>query len=350
MRHEPSFQAADALADVRRYYGEVLRATSDLKTSACCADDAVPPHVQALVAAVHPEIRERFYGCGLPLPPALDGCTVRDLGAARGATARAVRLAGRRARTGDRRRHDVRAARGGAGIASGTRSATDTRAPTSSCARLHRGSRGRPRRRGVDVCDLELRGQPLARQARVFSEIFRVLKPGGEALFSDVFADRRVARRAAGDPVLLGRCLAGALYHEDFRRHRRGGLRRRPRVVTSAPIALTDPAIERRIGMVTFRSRTIRAFKLALEDRCEDYGQTATYRGTVPELPHAFELDDHHRLETGRPMLVCGNTADMLACSRYASHFAIAGDKRTHFGLFDCAPAPAAVGPTGACC
>ena len=121
--------------------------------------------------------------------------------------------------------------------------------------------------------------------------------------------------------------------------------------MTSASIALADPAIERRIGMVTFRSRTIRAFKLALEDRCEDYGQTATYRGTVPELPHAFELDDHHRFETGRPLLVCGNTADMLARSRYAPHFAIVGDKATHFGLFDCAPAPAAEGQTsGACC
>jgi hypothetical protein len=123
--------------------------------------------------------------------------------------------------------------------------------------------------------------------------------------------------------------------------------------VTSQPIALVDPEIVRKIGMVTFRSRTVRAFKLSLEDRCEDYGQVATYLGTVPELPHAFELDDHHRFERDRPMLVCGNTADMLGGSRYAPHFRIDGDKRTHFGLFDCAPASSvggAAGSGGACC
>ena len=123
------------------------------------------------------------------------------------------------------------------------------------------------------------------------------------------------------------------------------------RVVASAPITLDDPEIERRIGMVRFRSRTIRAFRLDLEDRCEDYGQTATYRGTVAGLPHAFELDDHHRFETGRPMLVCGNSADMLARTRYAPHFTVVGDKRTHLGLFDCAPTSASgAAPSGACC
>ena len=52
---------------------------------------------------------------------------------------------------------------------------------------------------------------------RVFAEIFRVLKPGGELYFSDVFADRRIPKHLAEDPVLLGECLGGALYIEDFR-------------------------------------------------------------------------------------------------------------------------------------
>ena len=61
---------------VRRYYGQVLQSSSDLKTSACCSIDAVPVHLRALIAALHPEVVERFYGCGSPLPPALHGCTV----------------------------------------------------------------------------------------------------------------------------------------------------------------------------------------------------------------------------------------------------------------------------------
>ncbi|HEX5664512.1 MAG TPA: methyltransferase type 11, partial [Xanthomonadaceae bacterium] len=94
-----------------------------------------------------------------------------------------------------------------------------------------------------------------------------------------------------------------------------------------------------------------RAFRLPLEDRCEDYGQLATYRGSIAGLPHAFVLDDHHRFETGRPMLVCGNTFDMLALSRYGAHFDLQGDKRVHFGLFDCGTPPmTATAPAGACC
>ena len=122
------------------------------------------------------------------------------------------------------------------------------------------------------------------------------------------------------------------------------------RVVSSSPVPLFDEAVIARIGMINFRSITIRAFKLPLEDRCEDYGQIATYLGTLPNLPHAFELDDHHRLETGRPMLVCGNTFDMLADTRYARHFRLQGDKQTHHGLFDCAPATSSTPAAGACC
>ena len=95
----------------------------------------------------------------------------------------------------------------------------------------------------------------------------------------------------------------------------------------------------------------MRAFKLDLEDRCEDFGQVAWYQGSIAELPHAFDLDDHHHLETGKPMTVCGNTADMLGRTRYARHFRIAGEKTVHFGLYDCAPGPnAAAATSGACC
>lgn len=180
---------------------------------------------------------------------------------------------------------------------------------------------------------------------RVFTEIFRVLKPGGELYFSDVFADRRIPPPLAEDPVLLGECLGGALYIEDFRRLLARVGCPDYRVVSSSKLTLTDPAIERQAGMIGFRSLTMRAFRLDLEDRCEDYGQVAYYLGTLPEQPHRFMLDDHHAFETGRPHPVCGNTAAMLGRTRYAPHFRIAGDTRVHYGLFDCGPTAAASGP-----
>ena len=167
----------------------------------------------------------------------------------------------------------------------------------------------------------------------------------------DVFADRRIPPALRTDPLLLGECLAGALYTEDFRRLLGRIGCNDARSVSQSPIALLDAQIEARIGMVGFRSITMRAFNLPLEDRCEDYGQTATYCGSIAGLPHAFVLDDHHRFDTGRPMLVCGNTFDMLAQSRYADHFRLSGDTSVHFGLFDCATGPAgASAVAGACC
>lgn len=354
MRQEPTFQVTDMLAEVRRYYGEVLHGSADLKTSACCAGDAVPAHLRALVADVHPEVRERFYGCGLPLPPALEGCTVLDLGCGTGRDCYVLsRLVGEQGRV--------------IGV--------DMTEAQLAIARRHREwhaerygyARSNVEFRAGYVEDLRAVDVPDASvdvvvsncvvnlspdKPRVFREIFRVLKPGGELYFSDVFADRRVPSALRHDPVLLGECLAGALYHEDFRRMLADVGCADARVVASQPITLDDLEIARQIGMVTFRSRTIRAFKLALEDRCEDYGQVATYGGTIADLPHAFDLDDHHHFEAGRPMLVCGNTADMLAATRYAPHFRIDGDKRTHFGLFDCGPSAVAASPSGggACC
>ena len=173
---------------------------------------------------------------------------------------------------------------------------------------------------------------------KVFSEIFRVLKPGGELYFSDIFADRRIPKSLQYDPVLLGECLSGALYWEDFRRILHDLGCPDVRMSKQNPITLDDPEIADKIGMVNFRSVTVRAFKMPLEDRCEDFGQVAVYKGTVSHHPHAFDLDDHHHFETGRPLRVCGNTADMIGESRYARHFQIIGDKSVHFGLFDCVP------------
>lgn len=326
---------------VRTYYGETLQSSSDLRTSACCSSEAMPAPLRAILPLLHPDVVERFYGCGSPIPPALKGATVLDLGCGSGRDVYLLsKLVG----------------------ASGHVIGVDMTAQQLEVARRHQAfhaqSFGHLRSNvslhlgdlsdlvalgiasdSVDVvvsnCVLNL----VPDKPRAFAEILRVLKPGGELHFSDVFADRRLPHALLADPVLLGECLAGALYVEDFRRQLATLGMHDARICARSPITLADPAIETRIGFAHFESITWRAFKLPLEDRCEDYGQTATYHGTLDGQPHRFALDDHHLFETGRPLRVCGNTADMLAGSRYASHFSICGGKDTHFGLFDCAPA-----------
>jgi arsenite methyltransferase len=173
---------------------------------------------------------------------------------------------------------------------------------------------------------------------QLFAEIWRALKPGGELYFSDVFADRRLPAHLSRDPVLLGECLGAAMYIEDFRRLMATLGCPDVRRVSTAEIKVMDPEIAEKVGNARFYSITFRAFKVPLEDRCEDYGQVAVYLGTIPESPHRFMLDDHHTFEVGRPMLVCGNTADMLSLTAYGAHFRVMGDKGAHFGLFDCGP------------
>lgn len=328
----------DSIEKVKQYYGRVLTSSADLKTSACCLGNSPQPHVAAVLADVHEEVKSRFYGCGSPIPPALEGATVLDLGCGSGRDVYVLsKLVGAQGRVvgvdmTDEQLHVARRYLGYHADRFGFANVEFRGGYIEDLA----GAGVEDASVDVVVSNCVLNLSP--DKARVFREIFRVLKPGGELYFSDVFADRRMPETLAQDPVLLGECLGGALYVEDFRRLMAQAGCLDARVVSSAPLAINNPEIERRIGFVKFFSMTVRAFKLSLEDRCEDFGQVARYLGTLPEHPHALDLDDHHHFETGKPMLVCGNTADMLTQTRYAPYFRVLGDKTEHFGLFDCGP------------
>lgn len=175
----------------------------------------------------------------------------------------------------------------------------------------------------------------VADKAAVFRAAHRLLRPGGELYFADVYADRRVPAALLADPVLHGECLAGALYWGDFRRLALDAGFGDPRLVTDRPLALADPGIAGRLEGIAFFSATHRLFKLeGLEPACEDYGQAVRYRGTVEGAPAAFTLDKHHRIETGRLFPVCGNTWRMMADTRFAPHFDFHGDFSRHYGVF----------------
>lgn len=338
---------------VRDYYGKVLTSSGDLRTSACCTTQAPPAHVAAALARVHEEVKDRFYGCGSPIPPALEGCTVLDLGCGSGRDAYVLsQLVGPGGRVVgvDMTLEQLDLARGH----------LDWHAEAFGYANVefHHGYLEDLAALGLadESVDLVVSNCVLnlsADKPRAFQEVFRVLKPGGELYFSDIFADRRLPAALLDDPVLVGECLAGAMYTEDFRRLLASAGCADARTVAESPVALTDPEIERRIGFAAFTSRTVRAFKLPLEDQCEDFGQIAVYRGTMSEHPHFFDLDDRHRFPSGKPVLVCGNTADMLTGSRYAAHVEVTGDKSTHHGLFLCGPVSATTSDpaaAGACC
>lgn len=338
--------------NARDYYGRVLETNRDLKTSACCENAAPPAWLRPLYANLNPEIVERSYGCGSPIPAALEGCTVLDLGCG---TGRDVYLAAQLVGpegfvvgvdfTGEqlevaRRNLDSQTERFGFPAPN-----VDFREG----ALEDLGSLGiAPGSIDVVVSNCVLNLCP--DKAAVLAEIARVLKPGGEFYFSDVFASRRLPEELANDPDFHGECLGGAWYWEDFRRLLARTLTPDFRIVSKSRLDLEDPRMAAVSEGINFDSATVRCFKIdSMEDRCEDYGQSVTYKGTIPRFPRVFPLDPGHRFETGRPERVCGNSAAMVGESRFARHFEVMGDRSTHFGLFPCAPV-ADHGETAGCC
>lgn len=323
---------------VRRYYGEVLQSSADLKTSACCTADSMPASLRPLLDNIHEEVQSRFYGCGSPIPPALEGAKVLDVGCGSGRDCYLVsQLVGEKGRVvgvdmtdaqlAVARKHlDYHREKFGHDNVEFHKSFIEDLSEAGIASD------------SIDVvisnCVINLSPD----KERVFREIFRVLKPGGELYFSDVFSDRRVPAHLIEDPVLRGECLGGALYLEDFRRMMARIGCHDVRLVTRSDISLDDAEIQDKVGMINFYSATIRAFKLDLEDREEDYGQTAVYQGRMADMETAFALDQAHHFPTGKPVAISSNTAAMLGNSRYAGHFELRGDRTTHYGPFQPTP------------
>ena len=75
----------EIIENVREYYGKILHSTADLQSKACCCSpSAVSKEVKEALSLIADEVVTRYYGCGSPLPPLLDGMTVLDLGCGSG--------------------------------------------------------------------------------------------------------------------------------------------------------------------------------------------------------------------------------------------------------------------------
>jgi len=341
--------------DVKNYYGEVLSTSKDLKTNACCINESIPTEIKGIISALNSEVVEKFYGCGSPIPPLLSGLTVLDLGCGSGRDCFVLsKLVGE---SGKVIGVDMTKQQLDVGIRHAAEHATLFGYKKSNIefkfGQIEDLKSLKIEDNSIDLVISNCVVNLSPNKSQVFSEIFRVLKPGGELYFSDVFSLRRIPAALTKDPVLLGECLAGALYLEDFRRILGKNGCNDYRIVSDRKLEIGDSQIENKIGMIPFRSMTIRAFKLNLEDRCEDFGQVAYYKGTIQDAPHSFILDNHHEFIANKPHLVCGNTAAMLANTRYSKHFRVEGTTATHFGLFDCDSSSAnetTENPTGGCC
>lgn len=327
---------------VSSYYGKTLQTSDDLKTNACCTAGAPPPRIQECLARIHPEVKAKYYGCGLCLPDVLEGATVLDLGCGAG---RDVYIAAQLV--------------GPSGSVIGV-DMTDEQLEVANRHVDHhakefgyanvRFEKGLIERLdeidgledgSVDVivsnCVINLCPDKEA----VLRHCHRLLRPGGELYFSDVYASRRVPETLRNDPVLWGECLSGALYWNDFLNTAKRCEFADPRLVEDDPIVVTNAEVNDVVSRsgsddLKFFSATYRLFKIDdLEPACEDYGQAVVYKGTIPLHESSYSLDDHHKMETGKIFPVCGNTYRMLRDTRFREHFDFYGNWDKHYGIFE---------------
>ena len=322
---------------VREYYGDTLKTSADLQTNACCTPGDMPDALKSILSKVHDEVLAKYYGCGLIAPHSLEGMRILDLGCGAGRDVYA--LSAMVGETGsvvgvDMTRAQLDVARRHQGFHA---NAFGFAAPNTE---FHEGLIEEldklPLEAGtfdiiVSNCVLNL---ALDKDA-VLCGAYRLLKPGGEMYFSDVYADRRIPADLREDEVLYGECLSGALYWNDFENKAKSAGFLDPRLVEDRPLEIENAAIQETVGRINFSSATYRLFKIdALEPECEDYGQAVIYKGTIENAPNGFALDKHHDIETGKVFPVCGNTWRMLADTRFAEHFDFVGNWNTHYGIF----------------
>jgi len=324
----------DTLKKVKQYYSKFITKTADLRTDAASTFEQLPKHIIDALENIHPDIINTYYGCGVIIPDCLENLTILDLGCGTG--------------------HDVYLLSqfvGENGTVIGIDMTNNQLHIATQYETYHQKKFGYfdkntqfikgyiEKLEGIDDNSVDLVISNCVvnlskHKDQVFSEIYRVLKTGGEFYFSDVYSSQRISQKLQDDATLWNECLSGALYWNDYLHMVKKIGFTDPRLVKDKQILLKDDEIIAKTKNIDFYSATYRLFKLPqLEIDRENYGQRVIYKGTIKHNEKIWTLDNHNSFSTGVGYNVCGNTFTILQKSRFKQHFKFI-DNHYHTGIF----------------
>ncbi|XP_033636245.1 arsenite methyltransferase-like [Asterias rubens] len=318
----------DSIHDnVKDYYGSVIQKNTDLQTNACNVAGSVKPplSVRNAIASVHDEVVSTFYGCGLTIPSHVEGLRVLDLGSGTGMDCFAIsKLVGENGSVVGVDMTDNQLAVAIKYVGYHTKefgySKKNVEFVKGYIEKLgEAGLQDNQFDLIVSNCVVNLSPDKKA----VLKEAYRVLKPGGEMYFSDVYTNKVVPEHLQKDKMLWGECIAGAMTWQDLVSFAGEVGFATPRLVSSTTMeagceAVATPLKE---AGIRFVSATYRLFKLtagAPANRLE-----VNYLGNVTDYPDELPFDALAKFKKGCPVNVSGEVVQIVRQSRYSSAFTI---------------------------
>lgn len=306
--------------DISDYYSKEIQHTSDLKYSCCVSIGNKHKWHGEILSKISPEVLDKYYGCGSPIPDGLSGTTILDLGCGTGKDCfLASVISGKNGKVIGVDMTDEQLE-----VASRSISYHKRTFPESSPVEFKKGYIEDLKSIGIedesiDVvisnCVVNLSND----KQKVFNEIHRVLKNGGEVHISDIFTNFKLGQAARDNKVLVGECMGNALDINTFiDLMKNAGFNRifpvetRYIPVDGIPPEIIDPSIK-------FYSVTFSAFKV--NNIIDDWkGNWVKYIGNIDHCENELDFDLYHKFKVNEKVFVGTDLFDTLQLSRYKKY------------------------------
>jgi len=312
----------DVTESVQDYYGKVLKSSEDLKTTACCSSfsENIPKHVKTALSFVHEEVSSKYYGCGMAVPPKLKNMCVLDLGSGSGRDSFALS-----------------ALVGQNGFITGVDMTDEQLEIANKYVDYHTKKFGykKPNVKfakgfieeltsvgiednSIDIAISNCVINLCSDKAKVFKEVFRVLKFGGEFFFSDVYCDRVLSSEIKNNQVLWNECVSGALFWKELNKLALLAGFQIPRIYECRKFEITNPELASVVGEAKFVTVTYRLFKIDKSLQLADKSnRQVIYDGKINGYPQNLKFDNNIELSASYPITVDDRTWNILLSSRF---------------------------------